>query len=268
VGAHNHISNPLRGFSLIELLVVTAVIALLISLLVPTLSGMRDAARSIACLSNLRQLGVAWSVYADDFQSYAMPLADQIPDSGDTVYWFGAVMHSNGSIEPRRGFLAPYLEDSLHERSVFECPAQPWGTYQTQGLPRSITTTYGYNGYYLCPPKTPGWSFAIGDRPWRRTWEIPAPAELLVFADTLLAGDPPRNSALLDPPKTWNRWRGWQRNAFPTTSFRHGNATAVLTGDVSGSIIRAEKDWLTQPDLGIGSVGLEPSRYIPDWREW
>lgn len=258
-----------RAFSLLELLVVIAIIALLVGLLVPALSGVRDAARSIACLSNQRQLGLAWSVYADDFQSFAMPLADTDQDVDDTIYWYGAVGDQTGYVDAQRGFLAPYLEDTLHERSVFECPAQPWGTYGAQGQPRTVTTTYGYNGYYLCPPKTPGWSNSINHRPWRRTWEIPAPADLLVFADTLMEGDPPRNNALLDPPMTYNRWSGhWQTNSFPTTAFRHKGAVAVVTADLSGHTIKAELEWLTAPELHIGSVGLEPDRYVPDWRDW
>lgn len=198
-----------------------------------------------------------------------MPLADSEQDVDDTIYWFGAVGDQTGFVDGKRGFLAPYLEDTLHERSVFECPAQPWGTYTAQGLPRSVTTTYGYNGYYLCPPKTPGWSTSIDHRPWRRTWEIPAPAELLVFADTLMEADPPQNNALLDPPKVFNRWSGrWQRNSFPTTAFRHRQTVAVVTADVSGRTIKAELEWLTSPQLDIGSVGLEPDRYVPDWRDW
>ncbi len=259
-----------RGFSLLELLVVIAITAILVGLLAPALSGVRQAAQSVACLSNQRQLGVAWSVYADDFASFAMPVAASGSTSGseDTIFWFGGAGDMTGIVDADQGFLAPYLQDTLHERSVYECPAQPWGSYSPQGLPRSVTTTYGYNGYYLSPSQTPGWNAQIGQRPWRRVWEIPAPAELIVFADSLLAGDPPRNSALLDPPMLYNQWNGWQENPFPTTSFRHKGAVAVLTGDVSGSMVQVELEWLTEPDQQIGSVGLTPDRYVPDWRDW
>ena len=53
-----------NAFTLVELLVVISIIALLIAILLPALSGARDAARSVACLSNQRQIGIGFSVYA------------------------------------------------------------------------------------------------------------------------------------------------------------------------------------------------------------
>ncbi len=59
-----------RGFTLIELLVVIAIIALLAALLFPVFSRAREKARQSACLSNLHQIGLAVSMYLQDYDGY------------------------------------------------------------------------------------------------------------------------------------------------------------------------------------------------------
>jgi prepilin-type N-terminal cleavage/methylation domain-containing protein len=263
------------AFTIIELLVCMGIIAVLVSLLLPTLGAARGAARQTSCAANLRPLVLAWTLYAADYSDRAAPLAYtdlRLTGGGDAIYWWGSDGAVSGRVDHGRGFLSPYLADTLRERSVFECPAQPWGTYRPQGAAPQITSTYGYNGYYLCPPHTPGWSWQIGLRPWRRLADVPHPTLLFVFADTLLEGAPPSNNALLDPPLLYDGF-GWSPNPFPTTCFRHGGkkscGAVAACADGSASVQVAQPEWLVHSNSRTGSAGgSNDPHYVPDWREW
>lgn len=259
------------GFSLVELLVGISIVAGLLGVLVPALGSARDKGRGAVCLNNLRQLGAALAMYGNDYNDRCMPLsywsADDI-GSGPVVYWWGT--SESGGVDHTRGFVFPYLQAQPAERSVFECPMQPWGSYRAQGAAKKITSTYGYNGYYLSPSQTPGWAFDIGHRPWLDFGHVRDTAVVFAFADALIdmGGSQATNCALLDPPFVFSGGE-WSANPNPTTSFRHGEATTAVCVDGHAERIAGQPEWIVSRRYSIGSVGGENGpRYVPDWREW
>src|SRR4051794_17426070 len=86
------------GFTLVELLVVIAIIAVLISILLPTLGRARASARSVQCMSNLRQIGQAVQMYSIA-QKGSLPFGDYIQagnfgDSAHNTRWFAVLQNT------------------------------------------------------------------------------------------------------------------------------------------------------------------------------
>ena len=118
-----------RGFTLIELLVVIAIITILAAILFPVFASARAAARKTACLSNMRQIGMAIEMYADDHdqaypQSKRAEPQPQIADAGggieDPDYGFVFAM-----ILPYTGHAGASTEAQLFRQKLFACPADP-----------------------------------------------------------------------------------------------------------------------------------------------
>ncbi|MGB0715786.1 MAG: type II secretion system protein [Phycisphaerae bacterium] len=269
------------AFTIIEVLVVIAIMAALMAILLPSLSSARAQARQVVCGSNLRQLGTALQMYALDSNGHAMPLAYTSPSiigTADPIYWWGSSGISG--VDHTTGFVALYLSSDLRAGGVYECPDQPWGSYKPQGATQqSATSTYGYNGYYLCPPHAPGWNFQIGHRPWQRLERVRNPARVFAFGDTMLGWQSGlQNNALLDPPRLFQSPL-WKLNTSPTTSFRHRGRTQMVhcDGSVQSHLPGDGKpDEDSNPKLRqlwskhkVGSVGkVNDPHYVPDWRDW
>ncbi|EIQ00041.1 prepilin-type N-terminal cleavage/methylation domain-containing protein [Opitutaceae bacterium TAV1] len=115
-----------HGFTLIELLTVIAIIGILAGILIPVVGAVRDSARSTQCLSNLRQMYVAITMFTDDNKGF-LPPASYRPDGGLTTS-----VHASYSTAATNGlatYISPYMgmppaDSTVRVNRVLFCPAQ------------------------------------------------------------------------------------------------------------------------------------------------
>ena len=126
-----------KGFTLVELLVVIAVIGILIALLLPAIAATRDGARAVVCKSNLRQIGLSLHTYAEGHGG-RFPWTEH---SDEDKSWIVT--------------LSPYLEDV---DAVRVCPEDPlgleWMTNEIKG------SSYGINNF-VADPEVEGYSGSL-----------------------------------------------------------------------------------------------------------
>jgi len=171
-----------RGFTLIELLVVIAIIAILAAILFPVFAQARDKARAASCLSNLKQMGTAWMMYAQDYDEL-FPI--NCLSSNNT---WGSGWSGDGPLGPCQfmgemhcfgGWIGNSLMPYTKNAGIYECPSTVRGmSVNTGDANKCINQTrfpipyryvsYGYNyiamnGRGLASIQSPANQLAIWD---------------------------------------------------------------------------------------------------------
>ncbi len=129
-----------KGFTLIELLVVIAIIAILAAILFPVFAKAREKARQTSCLSNMKQIGLASQMYAQDYD-------ERLPGScGPRISWGPQY----AGLQCGHEQIFPYINNV----QIFQCPSASYPldgnldldfTYWPEGMPHPFENSYAVN---------------------------------------------------------------------------------------------------------------------------
>lgn len=205
-----------KGFTLVELLVVISIIALLLSVLMPSLQRAREQGKAVVCRNNVRQLVIANTGYAAENNSCLVLGAPDIYTT-NLIRWHGIRTDKDSQFDSTKSPLYSYLADG----KVKVCPhrvnfkkGDPWDYNFEDGC-----GGYGYNNAYLGSKTAQSFSSAIKAVNVKIT-EVAQPTQTLMFADCAMAkadkGSPYYiEYSFAEPPLN-----GWGYS-WPSIHFRH-----------------------------------------------
>ncbi len=148
-------SRSTAAFTLIELLVMIAIIAILAGMLLPTLGKAKEQARKISCYNNLKQMGLAMQMYADEFNG-------RIPRGNLPYWWLTYIPYLGGTSASR---------DQFGRVKVYTCPSYP---------NKRQVMCYVVNAWQFSSPRDTTGSEVTGPTSLNR---LQSPVETIYFAD-------------------------------------------------------------------------------------
>jgi prepilin-type N-terminal cleavage/methylation domain-containing protein/prepilin-type processing-associated H-X9-DG protein len=262
--------NKQRGFTLVELLVVIGIIAILVGILLPTLQRARRTANTAKCLSNLRQIGMANSMYLNDFKGFIVqPVQYDANFNPTTVFWFQRLSAYMNKKDSRSGNF-----DQSQISMVFKgCPEWEAIDNDGNGTPDSDKIGYGMSRRLRTPlsrtryhypglpatqapdPAIPATSPggingpASGSEgpgsanylaPWWKITNVGKPAARILFGDSRNTWLDPNGPNAANPNGFWDFGPVWNANVGSGDPGRHSSKRWVQgKGDPNYSSLRA-----------------------------
>ncbi len=247
--------RAVAGFTLVELLVVIAVVATLVGLLLPSLSGSREAARGVVCGSSARQLAAAVLMYSGDNKSLAPAGAPNF--LANRTRWFGSRAGGFGVFGSQGGTMTAYLEAA---GSLRACPSFAKRLEDLAARPAAGggfergCGGYGYNNAYVGVRRGADGAM-LTDLSGERLERFARPTGTLLFSDSAFAAGTEGEASVIEYSFAEPRWlpeetglvgmggpAGAATRPDPSIHFRHGGGKAMGGAATSGNTTNAA--WL------------------------